>query len=158
VFVRLSIVAAFLTVLAALAACTAVENDLNKGLSYGTNAERLTRKADAGRKPGQLPSGVNAYLWRAALDTVGFFPLTKADAKAGRIVTDWYSPPSSPDERTQLTVEVLDPDLRRDTVRVSVARQVRQDGGAWAEAATPALTAQTLEETIFAKAHELRGW
>jgi Domain of unknown function (DUF3576) len=140
-----------------LSACSAVENDLNKGLSYGTNAERLTRKIDERRAPGKSPSGVNAYLWRAAMDTVGFYPLRTSDARAGRIVTDWYSPPSTPEERIQLTVEVLDPDLRRDTVRVSVARQVRRDGD-WATAPVTSLTAQTLEEAIYAKAHELRGW
>ncbi len=144
-------------VLSLLSGCTAVENDLNKGLSYGTNAERLTRKVDESRRLGVVPSGVNAYLWRAAIDTMGFYPLTTSNPKAGRIVTDWYSAPAAPDERTQLTVEVLDPDLRRDTVRVSVVRQVRRDGG-WAAAPVPSLTAQTIEETIIAKAHELRGW
>jgi Domain of unknown function (DUF3576) len=142
---------------ASLSACTAVENDLNKGFSYGTSAERLTRKIDERRRPGILPSGVNAYLWRAAMDTMGFYPLTISNPKSGQIMTDWYSVPSNPSERTQLTVEVLDPDLRRDTVRVSVTRQVWRDGG-WAVAPVPALTAQTIEETIFAKARELRGW
>jgi Domain of unknown function (DUF3576) len=148
----------FVLLLAVLSGCTAVENDLNKGLSYGTNAERLTRKVDERRAPGKLPSGINNYLWRAAMDTVGYLPLATSDPKAGRIVTDWYSVPSSPDERTRLMVEVLDPDLRRDTVRVSVARQVRQADGGWVSVPMAALTAQTLEETIFAKAHELRGW
>ncbi len=147
-----------LVVTALLPGCIAIENDLNRGLSYGTNAERLTRKADERRAPGTLPSGINAYLWRSAVETVGFYPLTTTDAKAGRIVTDWYSAPSNPDERTQLTVDVLDPDLRRDTVRVSVLREVRRDGGRWASAPVPSLTAQSLEETIFAKALELRGW
>lgn len=103
-----------------LSACTWAENDLDRGLAFGSNQERLVRKADAGRKAGKLPSGVNAYLWRAAMDTVGFIPLETADPKAGRIVTQWYTPPGAAGERTQLTIEVLDPDLRRDTVRVSV--------------------------------------
>ena len=35
--------------------------------------------------------GVNAYLWRAALDTLSFMPLVQADSNGGVIVTDWYS-------------------------------------------------------------------
>jgi Domain of unknown function (DUF3576) len=156
--VRLLLSLSLILVIIPLSGCTAVENDLNKGLSYGTNAERLTRKVDERRAPGRLPSGINAYLWRSAMETVGFYPLTTTDAKAGRIVTDWYSAPSNPDERTRLSVDVLDPDLRRDTVRVSVFREVRRDGERWASAPVPSLTAQSIEETIFAKALELRGW
>jgi hypothetical protein len=37
--------------------------------------------------------GVNAYLWRAALDTVSFAPLLQADANTGVIITDWYANP-----------------------------------------------------------------
>ena len=43
--------------------------------------------------------GVNAYLWRAALDTVSFAPLLQADANTGVIITDWYTNPKSPGER-----------------------------------------------------------
>jgi Domain of unknown function (DUF3576) len=138
-----------------LAGCTAVANDLNKGFAWGTDQNRLTRKVDDRRK-GRPSSGVNAYLWRASLDTLGYLPLEVADAKAGRIVTQWYASPGTVDERTRLTVEVLDPDLRRDTIRVAVARQTRQ-GGAWVALPAPALSAQDIEETILQKARELRG-
>ena len=37
--------------------------------------------------------GVNAYLWRATLDTISFLPLTSADPFGGVIITDWYQPP-----------------------------------------------------------------
>ncbi|MEO7468761.1 MAG: DUF3576 domain-containing protein, partial [Sphingobium limneticum] len=32
--------------------------------------------------------GVNAYLWRAALDTISFMPLVQTDSNGGVIVTD----------------------------------------------------------------------
>ena len=47
--------------------------------------------------------GVNAYLWRAALDTLSFAPLISADPNGGVIVTDWYSRPTNPGERVKLT-------------------------------------------------------
>lgn len=139
-----------------LGACTAIENDLDKGLAYGTDQERLTRKVDERRKPGKLPSGINNYLWRAAMETVGQFPLITADPRTGRIVTEWRSPPTDRDERTQLTVEVLDPDLRRDTLRVTVAREVRGEDRQWRPAPAPALIAHDLEQTILNKARDLR--
>jgi hypothetical protein len=74
--------------------------------------------------------GVNAYLWRAALDTISFAPLLQADANTGVIITDWYSNPNSPTERVKVTVAILDQDLRADALRVTASRQVNQ-GGAW---------------------------
>lgn len=99
--------------------------------------------------------GVNAYLWRAALDTVSFAPLLQADANTGVIITDWYANPKAPGERVKLTVAVLDPDLRADALRVSAARQVNQNG-AWVDAPVSAATVQKLEDIIMTRARDLR--
>lgn len=99
--------------------------------------------------------GVNAYLWRAALDTVSFAPLLQADANGGVIVTDWYSNPKAPGERVKLTVAVLDQDLRADALRVSGTRQVNQNG-VWADAPLSAATVQKLEDIILTRARDLR--
>src|SRR4029450_7249425 len=42
---------------------------------------------------------VNAYLWRASLDTINFIPLVSADPFGGVIITDWYTPAETPHER-----------------------------------------------------------
>ena len=99
--------------------------------------------------------GVNAYLWRAAIDTVSFAPLLQADANSGVIITDWYTKPDSPGERVKLTVAVLDPDLRADALRVSAARQVFQNG-TWIDAPVSAATVQKLEDIILTRARDLR--
>ena len=99
--------------------------------------------------------GVNAYLWRAALDTVSFAPLLQANPSSGVIITDWYSSPKAPGERVKLTVAVLDPDLRADALRVSAARQVNQGGG-WVDAPVTAATVQKLEDIILTRARDLR--
>jgi alpha-beta hydrolase superfamily lysophospholipase len=99
--------------------------------------------------------GVNAYLWRAALDTVGFAPLLQADSNGGVIVTDWYANPSNPNERVKLTVTILDQDLRADALRVAASRQVAE-GGNWVEAPVQAATVQKLEDIILTKARDLR--
>ena len=99
--------------------------------------------------------GVNAYLWRAAIDTVSFAPLLQADANSGVIITDWYSNPNSPGERIKLTVSILDQDLRADALRVAASRQVQQSG-AWVDAPVAAATVQKLEDIILTRARDIR--
>jgi Domain of unknown function (DUF3576) len=99
--------------------------------------------------------GVNAYLWRASLETINFLPLTQADPFGGVIITDWYSPPETPTERFKLNVYVLDTVLRADGIKVAVFRQVQDDGG-WRDAAVDPKTGTDIEDQILTKARELR--
>ena len=99
--------------------------------------------------------GVNAYLWRASLDTLSFAPLLQADANTGVIITDWYSNPQSPAERVKVTASILDQDLRADALRVTASRQVNQ-GGTWVNATVSAATVQKLEDIILTRARDLR--
>ena len=48
------------------------------------------------------PIPVNGYLWRATLDTLSFLPLSSADPFGGVIITDWYAPPESVNERFKM--------------------------------------------------------
>jgi hypothetical protein len=99
--------------------------------------------------------GVNAYLWRAALDTLGFMTIASTDSNGGVIVTEWYVNPALPGERMKVSVTVLDPELRADALRVSASRQVLQ-GDQWIDTAVQAATNQKLEEIILQKARDLR--
>lgn len=99
--------------------------------------------------------GVNAYLWRAALETVSFAPLLQTDSAGGVIVTDWYANPANPGERVKVTVTILDQDLRSDALRVAASRQVAQSG-LWVDAPVQAATVQKLEDIILTKARDLR--
>lgn len=99
--------------------------------------------------------GVNAYLWRASLDTLSFAPLLQADSTGGVIITDWYANPANPNERVKVSVAILDQDLRADALRVSASRQVLQ-GSTWVEAPVQAATVQRLEDIILTRARDLR--
>ena len=99
--------------------------------------------------------GVNAFLWRASLETVSFAPLLQADSAGGVIVTDWYANPGNANERVKLTIAILDQDLRADALRVAAIRQVSQSGN-WVDAPVPAATVQRLEDIILTKARDLR--
>jgi hypothetical protein len=86
------------------------------------------RRSDAGAQDAQ-GIGVNSYLWRASLDTLAFMPIVSADPFGGVILTDWYSPPETPNERFKVNLYILDRQLRADGVRVSVFRQQRGGSG-----------------------------
>jgi hypothetical protein len=99
--------------------------------------------------------GVNSFLWRASLDTVSFMPLSSADPFGGVIITDWYSPPESPNERFKLNLYILGRELRADGLRASVFRQVRR-AGTWQDAPVEEATATKLENAILSRAREMR--
>ena len=99
--------------------------------------------------------GVNSFLWRASLDTVGFMPLASADPFGGVIITDWYSPPEAPDERFKVNVFILTRDLRADGVRATVFKQ-RRNGAEWFDDPVDDGTRVQLENAILTRARELR--
>ena len=99
--------------------------------------------------------GVNAYLWRAALETLSFATLDQVDSAGGVVVTDWYTNPAVPDERVKISVAILDQDLRADAVRVGATRQTMANGQ-WVDAPVQAATVQRLEDIILTQARDLR--
>lgn len=100
--------------------------------------------------------GVNAYLWRASLDTISFMPLSSADPFGGVIITDWYSPPETPNERFKINVRILGRDLRADGVQTSVFRQRLNASGSWVDERVADNTATDLEDAILTRARQLR--
>lgn len=100
--------------------------------------------------------GVNAYLWRATLDTLSFMPLASADPYGGVVITDWYTNPEKPDERFKTTVYILDTRLRADGLNVTVFKQVSDGAGGWTDAPTAAQTETDIENAILTKARQLR--
>lgn len=107
-------------------------------------------------EPQNAGIGVNGFLWRASLDTVSFLPLSSADPFGGVIITDWYAPPETPDERFKATVFILGRELRSDGIQVSLFRQTRGEDGGWRDAVVSEDTATRLENAILTRARELR--
>ncbi|GBQ25050.1 hypothetical protein AA0472_1624 [Acetobacter estunensis NRIC 0472] len=104
----------------------------------------------------QLSGGVNAYLWRGALDTLSFMPIASADAVGGFILTDWYTPPADRDERFKITAYILDRRLRSDALRLTVFRQVRE-GNEWVDMPPAANTASDITTKVLTRARQLRA-
>lgn len=163
--VRKSIATAFFTAFV-LAACDGVPTERADGQgpsdkireSNGKLFGDITllgpdRNEDSGGASG---IGVNGYLWRASLDTLSFLPLSSADPFGGVIITDWFSPPESPDERFKVTTYILGRQLRSDGVRVAVFRQKLADGRGWVDSQVEDQTGAKLEGAILSRARELR--
>lgn len=112
-------------------------------------------KGNEGNQSG-VGVAVNAFLWRASLDTLSFLPLASADPFGGVIISDWYNPPESPNERFKVTVYILDRALRSDGIRANVFRQTRTNAGDWRDAAVDESLGKDLENTILTRARQIR--
>jgi hypothetical protein len=99
--------------------------------------------------------GVNAFLWRGALETLATLPLISADPYGGVIITDWYSPPNSTGQRFKDTVFITGRELRGDAVRVNVFHQVNQSGR-WVDAPISPELQTGIQNRVLDRARVLR--
>jgi Domain of unknown function (DUF3576) len=129
--------------------------DPNGGNLFTAGGLFSNNKADAPDNGASGGVGVNSLLWRASLDTISFMPLVSADPFGGVIITDWYSPPQTPNERFKVNIYILGRALRADGIRASVFRQTN-DTGAWADAPVALNTGTDLENAILTRARQLR--
>ena len=100
--------------------------------------------------------GVNAFLWRASLDTLSFMPLASADPFGGVIITDWYQPQGAGGERFKATAYILSRELRADALRIAMFRQVEQKGQ-WVDAPMAPGTVSEIENRVLSRARTLRA-
>lgn len=169
----LSVIAAAFLITTSLSACSVLEKGeakyptgYNRGVTgddniyeepegiFGSKGIGLFGRDSDEKKQG-VAIGVNSYLWRAALDTVSFMPLASVDPFGGVIITDWYIPQSTPNERLKLNVFILSEDLKADGIRVRVFRQVRTASG-WADSKVTDDTARKMEDAVLTRARQLR--
>ena len=103
----------------------------------------------------QYSMAVNAFLWRASLDTLIFMPIDKSDPIGGVISTNWYSGPDISNERMKVFIYIKDRRLRADALEVSVFRQIKTNN-VWQDAEVNSETSKLIENSILTKARELR--
>ena len=82
------------------------------GIIAGDNQEQ---NASAG----VIAMSVNPFLWKGALETVDFMPLSSADQIGGTIITDWYSTSANPNERCKLNIFISGKRLNTENLRVA---------------------------------------
>ena len=72
------------------------------------------------------------------------------------IITDWYTPPESVNERFKITVYILSRSLRSDGLKVAVFRQIRDENDTWIDRGVSDGTERQLEDGILSRAREMR--
>ncbi len=132
-----------------------LEENKNKGKVQGKIQDTMRLFGGESDDDAGAKIGVNALLWRATLDTISFMPLDNADPFGGIITTEWYIDPSNQNERFKITVYILDTRLRADAVKVSIFRQIKENGE-WINTSVNKNTAQKLENQILTSARIMR--
>lgn len=100
--------------------------------------------------------GVNAFLWRASLDTISFMPLSSADPFGGVIITDWYSLPENVNERNKINIKIVGRELRASAIKVNIFRQGKNQSGEWVTLKVEPENMTKIEDAILTRARELR--
>tara|TARA_B100001057_G_C22484729_1_gene807809 strand:+ start:153 stop:680 length:528 start_codon:yes stop_codon:yes gene_type:complete len=62
---------------------------------------------------------VNPFLWKGALETIDFMPLSSADQSGGVIITDWYSTTDNPKERCKINIFISGKKLNTENLKVT---------------------------------------
>lgn len=119
------------------------------GLTFGGNDKKQATQGTG--------IGVNAFLWRATLDTVSFMPLVSADPFGGVILTDWHSANTAPNERFKLNIYILGQALRADGIRVAAFRQNKNESNEWQPMAVEPKVVTDIENAILTRARQLRS-
>ena len=99
---------------------------------------------------------VNAYLWRASLDTLSFMPLLSADPFGGVIITDWYSTSEKPKEKFKIVAYILDKSLRVDAIKIAVFKKVKNENGEWIDHKSNKILKNKVEDAILTKARKIK--
>lgn len=105
----------------------------------------------------QTGGGVSPVLWVAAREALEFAGTASEDPMTGLLVTNWYSPPTKPNEQLRVSVFVLSRALRSDSVAVTVERQVRSPGGPWTDAPVSRDVVAGLENAILLRARQIHA-
>jgi len=98
---------------------------------------------------------VNAFLWRGALETIDFMPLSSADPIGGTIITDWYSTESNEYERCKLNIFITGQKLSTENLKVSSFCQEFKDP-AWVNKIVDLENNIKIENAILNKAKKLK--
>ncbi len=113
-----------------------------------------------GKNSGQQNFGtfgmpINPFLWRGALETINFMPLTSADPIGGTILTDWYSTNSNENERCKLNIFINGAELKTQNLKVTSFCQEFKNQK-WVNSAVDKNNNVKIENAILNKAKKIR--
>ena len=107
------------------------------------------------KSAGMIAMSVNPFLWRAALETIDFMPLSSADQIGGTIITDWYSTSGNEKERCKLNIFITGINLKTENLRVvSFCQEFKNP--TWVNKETAKENNIKIENAILNKAKKLK--
>ena len=92
-----------------------VQQNLKEGRGFKLND--MTFGASRG---GVFDFASSNELWRAALDTIDFMPLSSVNYSGGIIITDWYSENNRPNESLKISIRFMTNEIRSDALKIKV--------------------------------------
>ena len=98
---------------------------------------------------------INIFLWKGALETISFMPLSSADPIGGTIITDWYSTSNNQNERCKLNVFISGKELNTENLKVTSFCQEFKDQ-LWVNKSVNEKNNIKIENAILNKAKKLR--
>ena len=98
---------------------------------------------------------INPYLWRGALETINFMPLSSADPIGGIIITDWYSTTNNQNERCKLNIFISGKLLKAENLKVTSFCQEFKNQ-IWSNKMIDKTSNTKIENAILNKAKKLR--
>ncbi len=98
---------------------------------------------------------INAYIWKASLETISFMPLSSADPIGGTIITDWYSTTNNQKERCKLNIFIYGKKLKAENLKVNSFCQEYKDQ-VWVNKNIDKENNTKIENAILNKAKKLR--
>ena len=99
---------------------------------------------------------VNQYLWRSALQSLSFMPLTQADSQGGVILSDWMSQENDPSKQVKVNLFILSKELRASALEVKVFNRTKNSDGTYTQQVLDTATSKALQETILSNARVLK--
>jgi len=117
---------------------------------------KVGEKDEPGQGSASIGFPINPYLWKGALETISFMPLSSADPFAGIIITDWYSGSESHNQRCKLNIFIKGVELKTSNLRVNSFCQNLSQEGNWIDQKINTKNNIKLENTILNKAKKIR--
>ena len=93
-----------------------VEQNLKEGRGFKLN----DALGGAIRRGGVFDFASSNELWRAALDTIDFMPLSSVNYSGGIIITDWYSDNENDGESIKFVIRFLTNEIRSDAINLKI--------------------------------------
>ena len=98
---------------------------------------------------------INVFLWRGALETIDFMPLSSADPVGGIIIADWYSTTDNEEERCKLNIFITGQNLKTENLKVTSFCQSFKNQ-IWVNKTTDKNNNIKIENAILNKAKKLK--